>query len=203
MKPDYFKDNAKDWDKKNVRVNNARNISAKILEKISLNGNEHLMDFGAGTGLLSEGIAQYVKKISAVDYSGAMLEQFTAKNWPCETDALNIDLTQATLDYHFDGIISSMTLHHIEDIEALFKKFSDLLEKGGFVALGDLSKEDGTFHSSNESVKHLGFDELFIEVALFKNNFRDIAFTRANVITKEIEGKQKDFPIFLVTAFKK
>jgi len=82
-KPDYFKDNAKAWDKKSIRVINAQNIGKTILDKISLKGDEHIMDFGAGTGLLSESLATYVKKITAIDYSGPMLEEFSKKLWPC------------------------------------------------------------------------------------------------------------------------
>jgi 2-polyprenyl-3-methyl-5-hydroxy-6-metoxy-1,4-benzoquinol methylase len=202
MKPDYFKDNAQDWDKGNMRVNNARKIALNIRERINLEGKEHIMDFGAGTGLLSEGIAPFIHKITAIDYSGPMLYEFNKKQWPCESETINIDLTRAKLEYTFDGIISSMTLHHIEDISDLFQKFHSLLKPGGFIALADLSKESGDFHSSNESVEHFGFDESDIRERLIKAGFFEIHFSLANTIVKEVEGNQKSFPIFLVTAFR-
>lgn len=203
QKKDHFLNKAKEWDQGNTRVKNARNISEKILSKIKLEGSEHIMDFGAGTGLLSESIAPHIYKLTAVDYSEAMLKEFCKKEWPCETEALNIDLSQATLDHTFDGIISSMTLHHIADIPGLFSKFHTLLKKEGFVALADLEKEDGSFHNDNSGVEHFGFDRAFISGHLKNAGFSDISFVEANVISKEINGKMKDFPIFMVYGRKK
>lgn len=198
QKPDHFLNRAKEWDQGNTRVKNARNIAEKILAKIKLGGTEHIMDFGAGTGLLSESIAPHIQKLTAVDYSEAMLKEFCKKDWPCETEALNIDLSKATIDHSFDGIISSMTLHHIADIPGLFKKFNALLKNGGFIALADLEKEDGSFHKSNSGVEHFGFDRKYISSSLKNAGFSEISFVEANVITKEIDGKPNDFPIFMV-----
>ena len=180
---------------------NARKISDAILNNIDFSGNEHIMDFGAGTGLLSEGLADKVEKITAIDYSGAMLEKFYEKDWPCEIDVINIDLTKATLDYQFDGIVSSMTLHHIEDIDTLFQKFSQLLKNGGFIGLADLYKEAGDFHDNNESVEHFGFEETELIPILEKHGFSSIKFEQVNVITKDKGDQKKDYPIFLISAF--
>jgi len=202
QKPDHFANKAGEWDKGKTRVMNALNISKEILKNIALKGTEHLMDFGAGTGLLSQGLADRVQKITAIDYSEAMLQKFMSKSWPCETEILNIDLTEANLDFSFDGIISSMTLHHIEDIPNIFGKFHALLKAGGFVALADLEKEDGSFHSNNTGVSHFGFEEDYLRKILLSLGFSRINFTTVNVITKEAGKAMKDFPIFLVTAYR-
>lgn len=204
-KPDYFKDSASSWDKASIRVNNAKKIAAAILNQVDISKDAHLMDFGAGTGLLSEGLAPYVRKITAMDYSQPMLDEFLLKSWACEIDILHIDLVKATLDHTFDGIISSMTLHHIEDIDLLFGKFNDLLDSGSFVALADLNKEDGSFHSNNQKAGaiHFGFEEGFIKTMLEKNGFENINFVQANVIRKPVDDVIREYPVFLVTAFKK
>lgn len=204
MKPDFFKDVAGDWDKANTRVNNARNIAKFIVNNIDLKPDFHLLDFGAGTGLLSEGMAHFVKKITAMDYSEAMLGEFLKKKWPCEVDAIQIDLQKATIDYRFDGIISSMTLHHIQDISLLFNRFHDILNPGGFVALADLEKEDGSFHSNNRTagVEHFGFDKEYITSRLKTSGFINIEFSRAHTIHKQVGEINREYPIFLTTAYK-
>lgn len=202
QKTDHFIEKARDWDQGSVRVQNAHNIARKILEKIDLNGDEHIMDFGAGTGLLSEGIAPHIQKLTAIDFSAAMLEKFQQKSWPCETEVLNIDLINANLDYEFDGIISSMTMHHIEEIDAMLNKLNKLLKAGGFIAIADLEPEDGSFHNNNEGVAHFGFDPTKFAAKLEKSGFHGIKTERVHVVRKEIEGTKKEFPIFLALAFK-
>ncbi len=53
LKKDLFEHKSKSWDGKSVRVKNAKEIAEAIIENIRLNKNMHLLDMGAGTGLLS------------------------------------------------------------------------------------------------------------------------------------------------------
>jgi predicted TPR repeat methyltransferase len=202
QKPDHFIGMAPEWDKAGMRVNNARNIAAKIRQRFDLTGYEHIMDFGAGTGLLSEGLAPYVQRITAVDYSGAMLEEFRKKTWPCETEILQIDLSEGSLDHRFDGIVSSMTLHHIADVPRMIQKFFGMLRPGGFLALADLETEPGDFHQINAGVEHFGFQPEYFRTLLNQAGFRNVNTERANVIRKEVEGRMKEFPVFLASAMK-
>jgi predicted TPR repeat methyltransferase len=202
QKADHFIDKARDWDKGSVRVQNAHKIANKIMAKIDLSGKEHIMDFGAGTGLLSEGIAPHIHKLTAIDFSAAMLEKFQQKSWPCETEVLNIDLIKANLDYEFDGIISSMTMHHINQVDAMMNKLYSLLKKEGFIAIADLEKEDGTFHKNNAGVAHFGFDPAAFAEIMEKSGFRSVNTERVHMVRKEVDGSEKEFPVFLAIAFK-
>jgi cyclopropane fatty-acyl-phospholipid synthase-like methyltransferase len=196
---DYFAEKAKEWDAKSLRVLNAQNIAKGIFRKIELNGNEHLMDFGAGTGLLSSFLADRIKKITAVDFSPAMLENFRAKRWSCEVETLQMGEELDIRDTLFDGIISSMTLHHIEDIPCLFKRFHAILKPDGFVALGDLVKEDGSFHADNTGVMHFGFEKNDIETKLKVAGFVQVDFEVVHEIVKTEKDETKKYPIFLLT----
>ena len=197
---DQFAHKAADWDKGGMRSKNAGQIAQGILGQIHFTGGEHLMDFGAGTGLLSEPIAPHVRKITAVDTSPAMLEAFAQKSWACETEVFNIDLVRATLEYRFDGIISSMALHHIADVAAMFEKFYSLVQPEGFIALADLEEEDGSFHNNNAGVMHFGFKQDAFRQFAVDAGFRAIEITIPHVISKQVDGKLKDFPILLLTA---
>lgn len=201
-KPDHFVDLAPEWDKANERVQNARRIAEKIKRTFDLTGNEHIMDFGAGTGLLSEGLADHVQKITAIDYSEAMLVEFEKKSWPCETELIPIDLTVATLDFQFDGIISSMTMHHIDDVPSMISKMYNMLHPGGFIALGDLELEEGNFHKNNAGVQHFGFAPEYFTSLLKDHGFKNVEANRVNTIKKEVDGALKEFPVFLATGKK-
>ena len=136
---DLFQHKSKSWDMNSKRVKNAQSIAALIVKNISLKSDMEIMDFGAGTGLLSFFVAQKVAKIVAVDNSPSMLEEFAKKSseFASETEILEKDLSVDTIERKFDGIISSMTIHHLEDTRALFQKFYDMLESDGFAFLFD------------------------------------------------------------------
>jgi cyclopropane fatty-acyl-phospholipid synthase-like methyltransferase len=197
---DHFVNKSKSWDMSSMRVQNAKEIAELIVSNIKLEKSMEIMDFGAGTGLLSYFVAPYVKKIVAVDNSPSMLREFENKcdEFVCETEVLEMDLSYQTLDKKFDGIISSMTLHHIEDTTALFSKLYAMLPEHGFIAIADLDSEDGTFHGDNTGVFHYGFDRHLLTESTQKAGFRDVAFSLANTIKKP----HATFSVFLMTAVK-
>jgi len=197
---DLFANKSKSWDMNSKRVQNAKSIAELIVKNIKLNKTMEVMDFGAGTGLLSFFVAQKVEKIVAVDNSPSMLEEFQKKSreFASQTEVLQKDLSVETIDRKFDGIISSMTIHHLEDTTALFTKFYKMLESNGFIAIADLDTEDGSFHSDNTGVFHYGFDRDSVEAIARKVGFKDIKFETASIIKKP----QRDFSVFLMTATK-
>ena len=200
MNKDFFAQKAGDYDKNKSRVENVDNIAKAMLQQGVFDKTMHIIDFGSGTGLLLERIAPHVKKISAIDISTSMNEQLEAKrdDLPCELEILQQDLTKEPLAEQYDGIISSMTLHHVEDIAAIFKTFYAHLKNDGFIALADLDREDGSFHSEDTGVYHSGFDHDNVKQAALEAGFRNIDIVRASVVHKP----QGDFPVFLLTGVK-
>ncbi len=197
---DLFAHKSKSWDMSSRRVKNAQAIAELIVKNIKLNKEMELMDFGAGTGLLSYFVAPFVKKIVAVDNSPSMLREFKNKcsEFACETEVLEHDLSEKALEREFDGIISSMTIHHIEDTAALFRRLYTMLKPGGFIAIADLDTEDGSFHSDNTGVFHHGFDRKRLEETAKEAGFGKIHFDTASTIEKP----HRDFTVFLMTAEK-
>ena len=197
---DYFSEKAADFDKQKSITQNVENIGQLILKELSFSKNMHLMDFGAGTGLLLSQIAPYVSEITAVDISPAMIAVLQSKkdHIPCKLQILELDLTKETLNTPFNGIISSMTIHHIENVPELFNKFYALLNDNGTIAIADLDLEDGTFHSVDTGVFHKGFNrDAFLQIA--KNaGFKDLKIQTASIMDKPT-GK---YPVFLLTGKK-
>jgi cyclopropane fatty-acyl-phospholipid synthase-like methyltransferase len=197
---DHFSYKAATYEDDKRRVDNVKQIAEAIASAVDLENDMHLLDFGSGTGLLLEAIAPRVRKITAVDVSPSMMAQLIAKQerLACELDTRQIDLEKASLEHTFDGIISSMTMHHIRDVPAMFNKFHSLLKPGGFVALADLDTEDGSFHDVDTGVHHTGFDRDWFQDALGKAGFKDISMATTNKLIKP----QGTYTVFLCTGRK-
>ena len=195
---------AKEWDSSQTRQELAFNIAKTLMEMVPLNKSMHILDFGAGTGLLSRHLCPYVSAITALDFSKEMLAELrrSAQSWPdCNITTQHSDILKYSTDQHFDGIVSSMSMHHVENLDGLFQKFSTLLKKDGFIAIADLELEDGSFHDhGDEGVFHLGFEhQRLIEIAE-KHGFESIRFQPAHTVLKK---NNKAYDVFMMAATKK
>jgi len=198
---DLFANKSKSWDMNSKRVKNAQAIAEAILKNITLTKDMHIMDFGAGTGLLSYCLSHTVGKVTAIDNSPSMLEVFQKKAslFSCPTDIVELDLTKEfTTPLLYDGIVSSMTIHHIENIADMLTKMYNMLPQGGFIALADLDIEDGSFHSDNIGVFHYGFDRDKLGEIAQRVGFRMIRFETVSIIKKP----HRDFSVFLMCGIK-
>lgn len=190
---------AKDWDRGETRVNGALVIAEAIAQRYAFNADMEIVDFGVGTGLLGFEIAPRVKRVYGVDTSAKMLEQVESKNTPeVFIEPLLQDIIQTPLQKSFDALISSMTLHHIEDLELFFSTIYKNIKKDGFIAIADLEEEDGSFHSDNNGVFHFGFTQEQLVAIVQKCGFKNVTFENINTINKP----QRDFGVFLLTASK-
>jgi 2-polyprenyl-3-methyl-5-hydroxy-6-metoxy-1,4-benzoquinol methylase len=197
---DLFEEKAKDWDVNEMVLALSSAIGSAIKEEVELNETMHVMDFGAGTGLVTAQVAERVGKVTAVDVSQSMLDQLVAKeHLELKVDTVCQNILELPLDTRFDLIVSAMAMHHVEDTNALVRSFAEHLKPGARVALADLDAEDGTFHPADaQGVYHNGFDRGEFQSILESNGFMDVNFVTAHTVNKE----GKTYPIFLVTAAK-
>lgn len=200
LMPDLFNEKAKEWDKNEMIRLLSTAVGKAVTNNVAFTSGMQVMDFGAGTGLISAHVAPLVEKITAVDISAAMLEKLVAKpELNNKVEAVCQDILQDPLGKKFDVIISAMALHHVEDTDKLIASFSDHLVAGGSIALADLDSEDGSFHPEDvEGVFHHGFDREVLQNKLEQHGFEHVCFMTAHTVTRE----DKNFPIFLVTARK-
>lgn len=198
--PSRFDNVAHEWDKGDLRQLIAARTAETIEKHIPLNSEMDILDFGAGTGLLTYKIAPYVHSVTAVDTSVKMLDVLLdKKHKEHRIKTACCDITQMPLDEKFDGIISSMAMHHVEDTEGFLHTLYAHLNPGGFIAIADLDKEDGTFHGhGNEGVFHFGFDRDALEALAITCGFDKIAFETALTIEKPAQR----YPVFLMQAYK-
>lgn len=197
---DHFQDKAQDWEQRETIKALSNGIGKTLLSRVSLMPDMEIMDFGAGTGLLSGHVAPHVKKIIAVDISRAMLDQLSRKS-EFEGKVVGVcqDIVAQPLERTFDMIVSAMALHHVEDTQALFLSFAKHLKPGGQIALADLDQEDGSFHPSEaEGVYHFGFDRAELQAKLLQAGFENVQWTTAHKVHKG----ERIYPVFVVTAIK-
>lgn len=200
-KADLFEDKAGDWDGRDLVRQLSAGIGQAMLAHTPLRDDMEVMDFGAGTGLISSHLAPRVRSITAVDISSAMLTKLQEKP---ELQGKVVPVCQDILDKPlartFDLIVSAMAMHHVEDTERLVATLAAHLKPGARIALADLDTEDGTFHAAGiEGVFHAGFAREALRDALARHGFTDIRFVTAHTARKE----GKEYPIFLVTAVKR
>ena len=203
--PASFNAVAHTWDEDPRRVAVAAAIVAKMLGALRLTPQTTLLDYGAGTGLVSLALAPYVGRLIAVDEADGMLDILRAKlasgahgnvevrHWSAGQDSSGLP--------EFDVITGSMVLHHVEDIPAAAAVFHGLLRPGGVAAFADLDLDDGRFHGKEMHTFHPGFDRDWLRAVFEKAGFTSVAFQEAHQVTKKFtDDEERTFPIFLLTA---
>lgn len=192
-----FGELAKIWDEAPYRVENTKKIGQAIVKNVPLSKNWKVLDLGAGTGLLTFYIQPYVKAIDAVDNSQGMLEKLKEKAESANILTINPilkDLEKDNLgENEYDAIISSKALHHMKDITSFLRKLYKTLKKGAYLAIADLEKEDGDFHSDNDRVYYFGFSKEELENYFKEAGLENFKF----LIVNKIEKNNKEYPIFL------
>jgi len=195
---DLFTDKAADWDARPLPQRISEGVGAALLARVPLHADQTVLDFGAGTGLLTGHVAPKVAQVIAVDVSPAMLAQLAAK--PAFKDKVETvcqNLLDVPLGRQVDLVVSAMAMHHVQDTPALLRTLFEHLKPGGHVALADLDAEDGDFHPPGmDGVFHAGFAREPFADALRAAGFSDVTIETACAIEKD--GKR--YPIFLATA---
>lgn len=190
----HFNQSARNWDTRPTSVQ-LKPLPDKLLQYVSLRRTDSVLDFGAGTGLLSTAIAPFVAQVTALDMSSNMLAVLREKNVP-NIKTLEKDIFTG-LDESYQLIVSSMAMHHVEDTQGLLRAFAHALTPGGEIALVDLYKEDGTFHGDNKAkgVQHFGFDPVTLKKMAENVGFKDVRFTEILSITRD---NGRSYPLFLM-----
>jgi ubiquinone/menaquinone biosynthesis C-methylase UbiE len=197
---------AASWDEEPRRVDMARAIAQAILETVRPQGTERALEFGAGTGLVTALLAPSLGEVLAVDSSAGMLEVLERKRGELGLGNVRTqqgDLSRETPGGTFDLVFSSMTLHHIRDVQGLLARLAAILVPGGRLALADLDREDGSFHGDAQGVAHHGFERAAVERWMGAAGLEAVEIRTAHVVRKSgAHGEPRDYPVFLATARK-
>ncbi len=202
-----FDQEAAQWDANPGRVKLANDVADAIIRTATPSREMNALDFGCGTGLVTLRLQPLVKTITGIDSSEGMLAVLRGKVRAADLTNVRTQLVDFEKGDRVEGayhlIVSSMTLHHVPDISALFREWHELLVPGGRLCFADLDEEDGSFHGDNTGVFHLGFDRMKLKTLLEEAGFHDIVDSTAATMIKDVAGKGKmEFPVFLIAARK-
>ncbi|HEX2967489.1 MAG TPA: class I SAM-dependent methyltransferase [Bacteroidales bacterium] len=195
---------AKAWDSNPMHVARSAAVAEHIMKLIPVNRNMKALEFGAGTGMTSMHLSDKLQHITMMDNSQGMvdiMEEKIRNGKIVNLSAVRFDLEKEDYkDGKFDLIFTQMVLHHVSDTGRIIKKFADLLNKGGYIAIADVYSEDGSFHGTGFN-GHKGFDPEDLSKLLNRNGFYNTTHMPCFTIEKAIEdGTMKKFDVFILTA---
>lgn len=201
-----FDERAREWDSDPDKVKRARAVAESIRKAIPLSKNMNALEYGCGTGLVSFALQADLGCITLADTSQGMLDVLNEKI----ADAGVTNMHPIRLDLAVDPLpaeryhltYSLLTLHHIADTKNILTQFHAVLEPDGYLLVADLDKEDGSFHTDGSTDVHLGFARDELQKMVENIGFGNVMFSTAYEIKKEINGKEKVFPVFLMAAQK-
>ncbi|MBN1111510.1 MAG: class I SAM-dependent methyltransferase [Bacteroidales bacterium] len=200
----HFDIQAKEWDNDPSKIERAKVFADQISGFIKQNNNLRALEFGCGTGALSFQLKDFFKAITLADSSQGMIDVLNAKIkqtgitnfFPLKIDEdNNIDTIG-----NFDVIYTSMTMHHVLDIEEVITKFNSILTPKGYLCIADLEKEDGSFHDQHPNfIGHNGFHREELTTILNRCGFVVEYYNVCFAVKKEL----KEYPVFMMICRKK
>ncbi len=195
---------AADWDKNPMHWDRSVAITDQIKKLIPLKKWMVALEYGAGTGIASFLLKDYLKEITLMDSSPEMVRVMNEKIKTVKVEnlkTLNFDLELTDYsDRKFDFIFTLMVLHHVTNIENIIRKFYELLNPGGYMAIADLYPEDGSFHGEGFT-GHKGFDIGILSNQVARQGFTDVNHSKCFVIVNQIsDAETKQYDVFLLIA---
>ncbi len=206
-KASRFDQAAAEWDNNPGRVDLARAVGEGIGRAIPLQPNWLVLDYGAGTGLLTLNLQPRVASLVALDSSKGMLEQLAQKLRKSGIDSVQTHYwdwaARPFPETGFDLVVSSMTLHHLRDVPLILGRLISLLKPGGWLAVADLDTEDGSFHGDAPDVFHHGFARSRISEWLVQAGLTRVTVNDAHLMRKEsATGEMRSYSVFLAVGQK-
>lgn len=199
-----FDEAAATWDDDPGHEQRQLAVARAIKETVSLDPGMRALEVGGGTGRLSILLADEVGSVVVTDPSAGMVqvarERIEAAGLGDRLSAVQIDLATDHLDGTYDVVWSSMAMHHVEDLDLLFRVLAGLLVDGGRLCIADLEEDpEGAFHSHLDDFEgHHGFDRQRLAEQLTRAGFADVGFVTATTVPKD----DREFGVFLCTATK-
>ena len=185
-------DYADDWDSDESAVlysNEAFNSLSKIVNVKGAN----LLDFGCGTGLLTEKLSPVANHIVALDTSSKMLAVLTGKKLPNVTtinEPLSAKLIAGdqSLNNGFDVIVASSVCGFLPDYEATLSLLKSMLNPSGTFVQWDWLSQGGK--------SDFGLSEEKVISAYEKSGLSLVALTQAF----SLSGRNGSMPVLMGVA---
>jgi ubiquinone/menaquinone biosynthesis C-methylase UbiE len=164
-------------------------------------------DLGCGTGYMTRALLGIVERVICVDRSEAMLEQ-ARSGLAGRDDGVRLEFRRGEFeqlplaDGEVDGVVASMVLHHLPDLDAPLREMRRVLRPGGHAVILELMphREDWVREALGD--RHLGLDPVDLLSALSRAGFSALALDPSEDHYRPVgpDGAQAELPLYLVRA---
>lgn len=128
-------------DQYDTNINKTRDLEAISLRTTLADlAFDNCLEIGCGTGKNTEYLLTKAKQVTAVDLSDAMLAKARLKISDSNVQFIQADITKdwTFATNQFDLVTFSLVLEHIENLNDIFKKVSNVISLNGLVYVGEL-----------------------------------------------------------------
>ena len=166
---------AEGWDSNADVILYSRKAYDSLCEILDLEGID-ILDFGCGTGLLTELLSPTPNRILGLDSSEKMISVLENKHLS-NVDTLITELTEDTiksnvaLQSEFDLIVASSVCAFLPNYESTLRLLKTLLKPNGIFVQWDWLKTDGD--------SDFGFTEEMVETAFVQVGLESLSITKA------------------------
>lgn len=177
-------------------------ISYKIfIEKAReyIKADDTILDFGCGTELICNEIAENVGIIHAIDISTKMIE--ISKNKASERKIQNIDFERATIFDEkfkvgsFDAIIAFNIFHLLEEPQKYFQRINQILKPGGLIISSTPCMSEA--HLLNSVLKLFSFIGMTPKLNSFTSSEMEYLLLNESFNTIEFNKIKPKSPIYI------
>jgi len=168
-------DSADNWDINSDVISYSEMAFESLVKTVNIEG-KNILDFGCGTGLLTERMSPLAKSIVAIDTSPRMISVLQSKNLPNVT-TLSEPLTPELIDENpafidkFHIIVASSVFSFLPDYISILKLLKSTMVTGGSLIQWDWLPPDND--------PDFGLSEITIKRSLDSAGFKHIVLTQA------------------------
>jgi len=183
---DNWDDYAKEWDTNSDAISYSKKAYESLIKETNIKG-KRILDFGCGTGLLTEKLSPLAHHIVAIDTSSKMISALLSKKLP-NVSALSKPLTSELImnnsifSNKFDVVVASSVFSFIPNYDSILKLLKSLLVSDGLLIQWDWLSPD--------SNPDFGLSETAIEQSLNKAGFTQVVLTKPFSLTTEKDNMQ-------------
>ena len=178
---DSWDDYAEEWDTNIDAISYSEKAYKSLLKEINIEG-KAILDFGCGTGLLTERLSPLANSIVAIDTSPKMIKVLQSKKLP-NVISLSEPLTSELIKNNpafvnkFNIIVSSSVFSFLPNYESILKLLKSLLVADGLLIQWDWLSPDNN--------PEFGLSEITIKKSLNNTGFKQIVLTKPFSLTTE------------------
>ena len=201
----HFDELASTWDDDPVKLERARAVARAIVDRVDLQG-AHVIEDGCGTGLLGFALLEVSSPatITFIDPSEAMRDQVTRKIASLPPQRACVIAPHEEVGAGRDLVASLMVLHHVDDPAGTIRHWAGWLDRGAYLAIADLHREDGSFHGHDHGhgALHRGFDPARVADWMRDAGLDPQEPVDVFTMEKDVDGDTRHYPVWLMTGRK-